>query len=135
MRLRTRHPRLSAAACKAYGVAIWLYPAEFRRAFGHELVLAFRNRVEDVLDGGGILDWVAFAVHIALDWIHTCGTLMTESEAPGSGSLLGLSDGGAAHGCIARTSVDASLVFVAAGVVLSCAVWYGFLTFLASFVQ
>ena len=135
MRLRTRHPRLSAAACKVYGVAIWLYPTEFRRAFGHELVLAFRNRVEDVLDRGGMLDWVAFAVHIALDWIHTCSTLMTESETPGSGSLLGLSDGDPAHGCIARTSVDVSLVFVAAGVVLSCAGWYAFLALLLSFVR
>lgn len=135
MRLRTRHPRLSAAACRVYGVAIWLYPAEFRRAFGGELVLAFRNRVEDVMDSGGMLDWLAFAVHIALDWIQTCTTLMTESETAGSGSLLGLSDGDAAHGCIGRTSVDVSLVFVAGGVVLTCAGWYVFLGFLLSFIR
>jgi hypothetical protein len=82
-----------------------------------------------------MLDWIAFGGHIALDWIHTCTTLMTESEPSGSGSLLGLSDGDAAHGCIARTSVDGSLVFVAAGVVLTCAGWYVFLGFLLSFIR
>jgi hypothetical protein len=124
MRAPTRHPRLSAVACKVYGLTIWMYPTEFRRAFGHELVVTFRNRVEDVLDGGGILDWFAFAGHIALDCVRTCSVLMTESRPRGAMSLLGLNDGDAAHGCIDRTTVDVSLVFAAAGIVCGCVVWY-----------
>lgn len=130
MRAPTRHPRLSAVACKVYGLTIYMYPTKFRRALGHELVITFRNRVEDVLNGS-VLDWLAFVVHIALDWIQTCSTLMTESEAPDSASLLtlGLNDGDAAQGGFVRTNVDVSLVFVAVGWVLSCVGWYSFVTF------
>ena len=71
MRARTRHPRLAAAACKIYGLTLWTYSTEFRREFGPELALAFRNRVEDVLDDGCIHNWLAFAVHIALDTVRT----------------------------------------------------------------
>src|SRR5262245_41503805 len=92
MRVPTRHPRLSAVACRIYSLTICLYPTEFRRRFGHELVVTFRNRVEDVLDGGGILEWLAFAGHIAIDCMRTCSTLSMELGACGSMSLLGLSD-------------------------------------------
>ena len=124
MRVPTRHPRLSAVACTVYGLTIWLYPAEFRRAFGHELVVTFRNRVEDVLDGGGILDWLAFGWHIAIDCIRTCGALTTESRPRGSMSLLGLSERAAVHGYIDHTTVDVSLASAAAGIVLAGVVWY-----------
>jgi hypothetical protein len=135
MRARTRHPRLVAAACRIYGVAIRLYPADFVRAFGHELNVTFRNRVEDVVADGGVLDWLAFSGHIALDWIRTCSSLVAEREAPGPGSLLGLSAGDAALGRIDRTRVDVSLVFAATGVVLACVGWYGFIAYLLSFVR
>jgi len=124
MRVPTRYPRFCAVACKIYGLTIWLYPAEFRRAFGHELVVTFRNRAEDVLDEGGILDWFAFAGHIAFDCVRTCGELLTESRPRGPMSLLGLNDGDTAHGCVDRTTVDLSLVFGAAGIVLGCVIWY-----------
>ena len=124
MRVPTRHPRLSAVACKVYGLTIRVYPAEFRRAFGHELVVTFRNRVEDVLDGGGILDWLAFAGHIAIDCIRTCSALMTESRPRGSMSVLGLSEHNAVHGDIDQTTVDVSLASAAAGIVLAAVVWY-----------
>ena len=124
MRVPTRHPRLSAVACKVYGLTIWVYPTEFRRAFGHELVVTFRNRVEDVLDGGDILDWLAFAGHTAVDWICTCGTLMTESRPRGTMSLLGLDNGHAAHGSMDRTMINLSRVCAAAGIVFGCVVWY-----------
>jgi len=101
MRVPTRHPRLSAVACKIYGLAICVYPIEFRRAFGRELLVTFRNRVEDVLDGGGILEWLAFAGHIAIDCVRTCSTLSTE-----------------------RRTVDVSRVVLAAGIVFSAGVWY-----------
>src|SRR5262245_21237822 len=94
MRAPTRHPRLSEVACRFYSVTICVYPTEFRRAFGHDLVVTFRNRVEDVLDGGGVLEWLAFAGHIAIDCVRTCCTLSSELRACGSVSLLGLSDDG-----------------------------------------
>ena len=130
MRVRTRHPRLSAAACRVYRGTIWLYPHEFRRAFGRELTITFRNRVEDVLDSGGFLDWLAFAVHIVVDWIRTCCTLVADASAYGSGSLLGLSEGDAAHRSLNRTAVDVSLVFAVARLILGVAGWYAFVALL-----
>jgi hypothetical protein len=93
MHMRCRYPRLAAAACRVYGLTIWLYPPEFRRAFGRELAVTFRTRVEDVLEAGGIRDWLAFVAHIALDTLITYSTLMSRSGAPGAVSLLGLSEG------------------------------------------
>jgi hypothetical protein len=133
MRLRTRHPGLVAAACKVYGLAIWMYPSDFRGAFGHELAVTFRNRLEDVLDSGGILDWLAFAVHIAFDWMRTCVMLVTEGRTEGSASLLGLSDGDAAHGCVHRATVDAQFMFGVAGLVLTVIGWYAFFVVLPSY--
>ena len=123
MRASTRHPRLSAVACKIYSVSICVYPTEFRRAFGHELVVTFRNRVEDVLDGGGLVEWVAFAGHIAIDCVRTCGTLLTESRTCPSMCLLGLSEDDLSHAGIDRAA-GRSQVFVAAGVVFSAVMWY-----------
>jgi hypothetical protein len=134
MRVRTRHPRLSGVACKVYLVVIWFYPAEFRRAFGHELVVTFRNRVEDVLDSGGIIKWLAFAVHIAVDWMRTCWMLMTESRTHDSVSLLGLGQDDVALGGIDRVGVDMSLVFAVAGLVLAFVGWYAYLAVLPSYV-
>jgi hypothetical protein len=135
MRERTRHPRSVAAACLVYGLVIWAYPSEFRRAFGHELAVTFRNRVEDVLDSGGILDWFAFAVHIVVDWIRTCSTVKIQADTHGSVSLLGLSEGDAPTGCIDRTTVDVSLVFAVAGLVLGCVGWYTYFAILPSYVH
>jgi hypothetical protein len=58
-----------------------LYPTAFRRAFGQELATTFRNRVEDVLNDGGIVDWLTFSGHIIVDWIRTCSDLLMESGA------------------------------------------------------
>ena len=135
MRAPTRHPRLAAAACKVYGLIIFLYPGEFRRAFGRELVLTFRNRVEDVLDGGGIHDWLAFAAHVALDTIRAYSDLVTAGRVQDSESLLGLSEGDAAHGCIDRATVDVQLMFAAAGVVLAFVGWYAFFAVLPLYVS
>ena len=120
MRVATRHPRLSAIACRIYSVTICVYPTEFRRTFGHELVITFRNRVEDVLDGGGILEWLAFAGHIAVDCVRTCWTLSTELRACGSMSLLGLSN----DSSIDHRVAGVSHLCVAAGVVFSAGIWY-----------
>lgn len=135
MRAPTRHPRLAAAACKVYGLTIRLYPAEFRRAFGRELAVTFRNRVEDVLDGGGVHHWLAFAAHIALDTMRAHIDLMTASRAQDAVSLLGLSEGHAAQGGLDRATVDSQFLFAAAGLVLAVVGWYTFFAILPSYVR
>ncbi|HVZ20020.1 MAG TPA: hypothetical protein VG871_03100 [Vicinamibacterales bacterium] len=130
MRVRTRHPRLSAAACRVYGAAIWLYPAEFRRAFGRELAVTFRNDVEDALNDGGVAHWAKFAVHIAVDWIRTCVTLLTQPVSHDSVSLLGLGDGDVASGCLDRVTVDVSLLLAILGLVVALIGWYAFFVIL-----
>jgi hypothetical protein len=134
MRMRSRHRRLAAAACRVYGLTIWLYPPEFRRAFGRELAVTFRTRVEDVLEAGGIRDWLAFVAHIALDTLSTYSTLVTPSEAQGAVSLLGLSEGEVAHGCFDRATLDIQLMFASAGVALAFAGWFAFLVILPKYV-
>ncbi len=134
MRMRTRHPRLAAVACKVYALTIWLYPPEFRRAFGRELAVTFRARVEDVLEAGGIRDWLAFVAHIALDTLSTYSTLVTHSEAQGTVSLLSLSEGEVAHGCPDRATLDIQLMFATAGVALAFAGWFAFLVILPKYV-
>jgi hypothetical protein len=135
MRVRTRHPRVAAAACRIYGLVIWLYPPGFRRAFGRELVTTFRNRVEDVLNDGGIRQWIAFAAHIAWDTLRTCGTPIAPTGAQDSASLLGLRDGDAAHGGLDRAIATVDLLFAAAGLVLGCGGWYAYFVVLPSYVQ
>jgi hypothetical protein len=127
MRASTRHPRLSNAACRVYGVAIRLYPTAFRRAFGHELAVTFRNQLEDVLDSGGIVEWVGFAVHIAGDWIRTYITLLTQRASHGPVSLLGLADGDLASARPDRVTVNVSFVFAVLGVVVALVGWYAYL--------
>jgi hypothetical protein len=122
MRRSSRHPRLVAAACRIYGVTIRLYPAEFRHAFGRELALTFRNRVEDIVEAGGVRAGLAFAGHIAWDTLNTWRLLVTTSDAPGdAGSLLGLSEGEAACGCLDGATPDMQLMFVSAGFALALA--------------
>jgi hypothetical protein len=134
MRMRCRYPRLAAAACRVYGLTIWLYPPEFRRAFGRELAVTFRTRVEDVLEAGGIRDWLAFVAHIALDTLTTYSTLVTRSGAQGAVSLLGLSEGEVAHGCLDQATLDIHLMFASAGVALAFAGWFAFLVILPKYV-
>lgn len=129
MRANTRHPRLLDAACRVYGVAIRLYPTEFKRAFGHELIITFRNQLEDVLDSGSIVEWAGFAVLIAVDWVRTSATRLTQPTSRDSVSLLGLGDD-LAYGGIDRVTVDVSFVFAALGVVLAIIGWYAFFVIL-----
>ena len=129
---RTRHPRLTVIACRVYSLMIVLYPAEFRRSFDHELIVTFRNQAEDAFNGG-VLTWLAFTGRIAGDWVRTWGAMMIESDhTPARASLLGLqSDADHAWGCIDRATVDVSLVFAAAGVVLMVVGWYNYVATLA----
>jgi hypothetical protein len=134
VRAPTRHPRLAAAACKVYGLTILLYPQAFRRAFGRELTITFRNRVEDVLDGGDVHDWLAFAAHIAVDTTRACADVLTAAGGPEPVSLLGLTDGDIAHGSLDRAYVDIlQRIFVLAGLALTIGGWYAFLAILPSY--
>jgi hypothetical protein len=131
MRVRTRHPRFSGIACRLYRMMILLYPAEFRRAFDHELVVTFRNQAEDALNGG-VFAWFAFAGQIAGDWVRTWATLAIEPATSGTVSLLGLHPhADRACGCIDRAMVDVSFVLAAAGLVLMVAGWCSYVATLA----
>jgi hypothetical protein len=134
---RTRYRRLAAAACGIYGLTIWLYPREFRRAFGRELAITFRSRVEDVLETGGLRDWFAFVAHMAWDMISTYRMLLSPGEVPGDAvSLLGLSEGEIALGGLHRAplDLDIQLMFATAGVVLAFAGWFVFLVILPKYI-
>ena len=134
MRAPTRHPRLVAAACKVYGLTILLYPVAFRRAFGRELAITFRNRVEDVLDSGNVHDWLGFAAHIALDTIRACADAPTTAGGAEPGSLLGLTDGDMAHGSLNRAYPDVLQgILVLAGLALTIGGWYAFFAVLPSY--
>jgi hypothetical protein len=129
---RTRHPRLTAAACALYGVAIRLYPAELRLAFGEELRVTFRTRVEDVLNGD-FAGWVAFAAHLIADGILLRATLLPNNAS--AVSLLGLSDGDTAHGALDRAAVDAQGAFVVAGFALAIVGWFAYFVILPRYVR
>jgi hypothetical protein len=131
--MRSRHRRLVAAACRVYGLTIWLYPPAFRRAFGRELAVTFRSCVEDVFEAGGIRDWIAFVAYIVWDTLSTYRTLVTPSDAQGAVSLLGLSEGKVAHGCLDRATFDIQLMFASAGVALAFAGWMAFLVILPKY--
>lgn len=136
MRARSRHPRLVSAACRAYDLVICLYPREFRRAFAGELAVTFRNRVEDVLDGGGIGSWLAFVVHIGLDTLRTRRTLIASGEWQDASSLLGLAEGEVARGSLARARVvDIHLMAATAGVALTLAGWFAYFVILPRYVH
>jgi hypothetical protein len=135
LRRRTRYRRVAAAACRIYGLTIWLYPPEFRRVFGRELAITFRTRLEDVLEAGSAPDMLAFAAHIAFDMISTYRMLLTPMEVSGDAmavSLLGLSEGEIALGGLRRAplDLDIQLMFAAAGVVFAFAGWFVFLVIL-----
>ena len=136
MRARTRHPRLTAMACRVYALMIWLYPPAFRRAFGRELLLTFRNRVEDVLSDGGVRELMAFAAHIVWDTVRTSGRLLIIDRPPhDSVSLLGLREGDAAHGGLDRATLTLDVMFAAGGLVLGFGGWYAYFMILPLYVS
>jgi hypothetical protein len=117
-------------SCRIYGLLIWLYPADLRRGYRHELLLTFRNRVEDVVNTGRLWTAILFAGHIAADWLRT---LALASEPTPTFSLLGLtSTDGGAPGCLDRSSISVSLMLASLGVVLLIAGWYWWLTYTAA---
>jgi len=127
---RGRHPVLVAVACRMYALMIWFYPPTLRRDYRRELLLTFKNRVEDVLEASSVLAVVRFVTHLAVDWLRT---LMLEREEPVTLSLLGLgSSDGAGAGCIDSSNVSVSLMLATLGVVLLIAGWYEWLSLSAT---
>lgn len=124
--MRCRHPKIVAGACRAYGVLIWLHPPALRREFGREMILTFRNRAEDIVNAGSVVVLLAFAAHIAIDWLRT---FTIESDEPETLSLLGLGAGEEqAAGSIDRSSLSVSLFLATLGVALLIGGWYGWLS-------
>ena len=130
MSARSRHPRVVIWSCRLYGLMIWLYPAPLRREYKHELLLTFRNQVEDVVNTGRLSSAMLFIVHMALDWLRT---FVLEPEEPTTLSLLGLGarEPGAC-GCVDGSNVSVSLMLASLGVVLLIAGWYWWLNYTAA---
>jgi hypothetical protein len=63
--------RLLQCMCIIYGVMLLAYPRRFRREYGHEMMLVFRNRARDVLQNGNIWTLLPFSLHILDDWLAT----------------------------------------------------------------
>jgi hypothetical protein len=127
---RSRHPRIVAWCCRLYGLMICLYPANLRREYRHELLLTFRNLVEDVINTGRLSATTVFLFHMAVDWLRT---LALGPEEPATLSLLGLgSREDAASGCVDGSTVTVSLMLASLGVVLLIAGWYWWLNYTAA---
>lgn len=61
--------RLVRVLCRLYAVMMSVYPSEFRRRFGGEMRLAFRQRARVVVDDGGLSALMCFAFDILADWV------------------------------------------------------------------
>jgi hypothetical protein len=122
------------AACALYGVTLWLYPGAFRRRFGDELMVTFRNRVEDVLDEGSGRECLSFVLHIAWDTLRAAGATRAAVNEPTPTSLLGLCEGDVAGGSLEPAVFDIHLVFAAGGVVLALGGWYAYFAVLPAYV-
>jgi len=109
---------------------IWFYPATLRLEYRREMLLTFKNSVEDVLEASSVLAVLMFVVRMAVDWLRT---VTLEREEPATLSLLGLgSSDGAGAGCIDSSNVSVSLMLATLGVVLLIAGWYEWLSLSAT---
>jgi hypothetical protein len=134
MRRRGGRQRLVHAACALYGLTLRLYPGEFRRRFGCELIVTFRSRVEDVLEESSVREWLAFVLHIAWDTMRASISSRATATQPASTSLLGLCEGDVARGGLEGAALDIQLAFVAGGVVLALGGWYAYFAVLPAYV-
>lgn len=132
MSARSRHPRVVAWSCRLYGLLIYVYPPSLRREYRRELLLTFKNRAEDIVNGGSLSEAMRFALQIAVDWLRTL-TLPLEPDEPTALSLLGLGSREAgASGCVDESNVSVSLMLASLGVVLLIAGWYWWLNYTAA---
>ena len=122
---RGRHPALVACCCRLYALLIWCYPASLRREYRREMLLTFKNAVEDALDSRTVSAVLRFVMHTAIDWLRT---LTLEPEEPVTLSVLGLGSSDAAGaGCVDSSNVSVSLMLATLGVVLLIAGWWEWL--------
>ncbi len=63
--------RLASGMCRAYQVLLFAYPPGFRRRYGKEMALAFRDRVRDALDGVRPLTVLETVGRIGRDFLQT----------------------------------------------------------------
>lgn len=131
MRSRTRHRRTAAVACWLFARMLRMYPAEFRRTYGEDVAITFRNRVEDVLNDGGILNWGAFVARTVVDEMRACAALLSESRLHHTDEFLAA---GANRPWLEATATDRGMAFVS-GVALSCAGCYAFILVLLSYAR
>jgi hypothetical protein len=63
--------RVLRAVCWLYAVMLRAYPSTFQREYSREMMLAFRNQAQDVLQNTGGWALLPFMLHIIGDWLHT----------------------------------------------------------------
>jgi hypothetical protein len=61
---------LARLLCRSYDVLLLAYPSEFRRQYGNEIRVAFRDQVRDAIQDGA---WalVPFLLRTSVDWLHS----------------------------------------------------------------
>jgi hypothetical protein len=63
--------QLTRLLCRLYAVLLWAYPSEFRREFGREMLLVFRNRAREVVRQGGSSPLTFFVLQVGWDWMRS----------------------------------------------------------------
>src|SRR5580704_10820292 len=63
--------RVLRAVCWLYKMMLHAYPSTFQREYSREMMLAFRNNAQDVLQSTGSRALLPFMLHIIGDWLHT----------------------------------------------------------------
>jgi hypothetical protein len=56
--------------CSVYGVMLRVYPLDFRREYGREMMLVFTNQARDTIQKNAFA-LIPFAHHILWDWLTT----------------------------------------------------------------
>jgi hypothetical protein len=65
------HTQLLRWLGRIYGLTLLAYPSAFRREYGREMAMVFRNRARDVVERSGGWALVPFLRHVGWDWFHT----------------------------------------------------------------
>jgi hypothetical protein len=69
--LSSSQPRSLRWLCRIYRLMLLAYPSTFRREYGREMALAFRNEAQDVLQNNGSWALFPFTLHVIWDWLQT----------------------------------------------------------------
>ena len=77
--------RLVRWLCHLYSLMLLAYPSAFRREYGREMALVFRDQARDVIEHGGARALLPFMLRVSCDWLHTAlreSTPMTTGRLP-----------------------------------------------------